>query len=98
MFEKPVQFVRQRLGSGEPTGNDIPVTVYTREDCHLCDDALAVLQRHGIAAETVDIDANPTLLEKYNTCVPVVVIDGKVRFRGRIDERLLRRLLRARST
>jgi hypothetical protein len=27
--------------------------------------------------------------------VPVVVIDGKVRFRGRVDERLLVRLLKA---
>jgi hypothetical protein len=33
------------------------------------------------------------LLQRYTNCVPVIVIDGKERFRGRIDERLLRRLL-----
>jgi len=40
-------------------------------------------------------DADPVLREKYDQCVPVVVIDGKERFRGRVDERLLRRLLAA---
>ena len=27
------------------------------------------------------------------TCVPVVAIDGKIRFRGRVDAVLLRRLI-----
>ena len=29
----------------------------------------------------------------YNECVPVVFVDGRERFRGRIDPVLLRRLL-----
>ena len=41
----------------------------------------------------VDIDADPELRQKYDQCVPVVVIDGQERFRGRINEVLLRRLL-----
>lgn len=69
------------------------VVVYTRQGCHLCDDAADVLKRHGLAFELVDVDADPHLRERYNECVPVVVIDGKERFRGRVDERLLRRLL-----
>jgi glutaredoxin len=60
----------------------------------LCDDAKAVLQAHGLTIEEVDIDADPELRAKYNDHVPVVFIDGKERFRGRIDELLLRRLLR----
>ena len=36
----------------------------------------------------------PTLRKRYDQCVPVVVIDRKERFRGRVDELLLRRLLR----
>jgi glutaredoxin len=69
--------------------------VYTRDGCHLCEDAIALLHRHGLKPETVDIDADPDLRERYNVCVPVVVIDGRERFRGRVDERLLRRLLAA---
>ena len=67
--------------------------LYTRQGCHLCDQVHELLARHGIAVETIDIDADPDLRERYDVSVPVVVIDGQERFRGRIDERLLRRLL-----
>jgi glutaredoxin len=67
--------------------------IYTRPGCHLCEEAEALLRKHGIEPQLVDIDADPALRERYTTCVPVVVIDGKERFRGRVNEILLRRLL-----
>jgi glutaredoxin len=69
------------------------VVLYTRAGCHLCDDALDALRRHGLSPRLVDIDAEPGLRERYNECVPVVEIDGKERFRGRVNEMLLSRLL-----
>jgi glutaredoxin len=60
----------------------------------LCDAAAAVLKRHGLAFDRVDVDADSELRQRYDACVPVVVIDGKERFRGRVDELLLRRMLR----
>jgi glutaredoxin len=71
------------------------VILYSREGCHLCDDAQSLLLEHGLQARVVDIDADPTLREQFNECVPVVEIDGKVRFRGRVDPILLRRLFRS---
>lgn len=71
------------------------VVLYTRQGCHLCDDAADLLRKHGLQPASVDIDADPALRERYNTCVPVVVIDGKERFRGRVNEVLLKRLLQA---
>jgi glutaredoxin len=73
------------------------ITLYTRIGCHLCDDAKAILERHRLPFESIDIDADPELAAKYNECVPVVVIDGRERFRGRVDEVLLRRLLAGRT-
>ena len=73
------------------------VVLYTRVGCHLCEDAKALLLRHGLSPQEIDIDQQPDLLQQYDECVPVVVIDGRVRFRGRVDERLLRRLLKAGS-
>jgi glutaredoxin len=72
------------------------VIVYTRAGCHLCDDAVALLRQYNLPVEEIDIDQHPELRDRYNECVPVVVIDGKERFRGRVDERLLRRLLQRR--
>lgn len=69
------------------------VVLYTRQGCHLCDDACDVLVNHGLSPQSVDIDADPELVAKYTECVPVVVIDGRERFRGRINEVLLKRLL-----
>ncbi|MGD9721756.1 MAG: glutaredoxin family protein [Pirellulales bacterium] len=73
------------------------VVLYTRQGCHLCDDAAALLARHGVRFRTEDIDQDADLAARYDQCVPVVVIDGKERFRGRVDELLLRRLLAART-
>lgn len=73
------------------------VVLYTRRDCHLCDDAKAVLERHfpAVAIASVDIDSDPELRQRFDEMVPVVQIDGQVRFKGRVNEVLLRRLLAA---
>lgn len=67
--------------------------LYTRQGCCLCDRARAQLEAQGLVVDEIDIDADPHLREKYNEWVPVVEIDGRERFRGIIDEVLLRRLL-----
>ena len=76
-------------------------TVYTREGCCCCDKALDSLE--GIPAparftiDMVDIDADPDLRARYDTTVPVVAVDGKVRFKGVVNRVLLERLLWAES-
>lgn len=67
--------------------------LYTRKSCQLCDEAKEILEMYGFSIYEIDIDTQPKLLEKYDTCVPVVEIDGKVRFRGTINEVLLVRLI-----
>jgi glutaredoxin len=69
------------------------IILYTREGCHLCEDAAALLARYELQFQCIDIDAEAALRERYNYCVPVVVIDGKERFRGRVNEVLLKRIL-----
>ncbi len=69
------------------------VVLYTRKGCHLCEQAEAMLARHGLRPRLVDIDGDSQLRERYNECVPVVEIDGRERFRGQVNEVLLRRLL-----
>ncbi len=71
-------------------------TLYTREDCTLCDEAAMMLtsyQRLLPPLERVDIDSQTQLQEDFGNCVPVLMLDDRVRFRGHINERLLRRLI-----
>jgi glutaredoxin len=72
---------------------ELEIVLYTRSGCHLCDDAKALLESYGLTVESIDIDSDPQLVERYNQCVPVVFVDGRERFRGRIDPLLLRRLI-----
>lgn len=70
--------------------------LYTRNGCHLCDEAAALLDnyRRWLPPVTfIDIDSDPQLVGKFGTCVPVLVLDDKIRFRGKVDETLLRRLI-----
>jgi glutaredoxin len=70
------------------------VLLFTRSGCHLCEEAEARLLKHGLLPTLIDIDSDPELRARYDTCVPVVVIDGKERFRGQVNEVLLARLLK----
>ena len=70
------------------------VTLYTRQGCPLCSTAHELLMRFGLTVNLIDIDSDSELLSRYNECVPVVFIDGKERFRGPINEILLRRLVK----
>jgi hypothetical protein len=75
--------------------------MFTRQGCHLCEEAWQVLQdaqrRFRFTLRQVDVDADPALVELYGLHVPVVTVDGRVYFRGRLNAVLLRRLLRARA-
>lgn len=75
----------------------VRVVLYTRQGCHLCEDALELLgrerERFGFVLETIDVDTQSELAAKYGECVPVVTVNGKLRFRGRVNPYLLRRLL-----
>lgn len=69
------------------------VVLYTRAGCHLCDEAHDLLVQHGLRPRLVDIDADPSLVERFGQCVPVVEINGKTCFRGRVSPVLLRRFI-----
>lgn len=76
------------------------VTVYTREDCHLCDEAIGTIERVAAATDrevdlaVVDVDEDPDLREEYGDRVPYVFVDGSPAFKYRVDEFELRSMLR----
>jgi hypothetical protein len=78
---------------------DLCFLLYTRATCPLCDEAWEVLvryqQEYGFQMEAKDVDGSPDLARQYGECVPVVMVNGRMRFRGKINEVLLQRILRA---
>jgi glutaredoxin len=93
---RAAEFSVEKLG---PAGRRFSrLVLYTRSGCHLCDDAQDLLNQYSAflpPIEAVDIDGDPELIARFSTCVPVVELDGKVRFRGRVNEVLLRRQIAA---
>jgi len=75
------------------------LTVVHRHDCELCDEMLRDLQTLGRTTplppiEVVDVDSDPVLTRRHSLDVPVLLLDGTVVCRHRLDIPELRRLLR----
>lgn len=60
------------------------LVLVTREGCHLCDEALRLLQELGVQPELADVDTDDELHRLYDFRVPVVLIDGVIVAEGRI--------------
>jgi hypothetical protein len=73
------------------------LSLITKPDCHLCQDAREVVGRVaadlGLAWEERSIDDDAGLAERFAEEIPVVMIDGVQRDFWKIDESRLRRLL-----
>jgi len=75
-------------------GRVTTITLYGRPGCHLCDDALAVLERIRADApfrlETMNIEDDDALLRAYLERIPVVAVDGEEVYDYYVDEADLR--------
>jgi glutaredoxin len=61
------------------------VVLVTRQGCHLCEEALGLLEELGIQPELKDVDADDELHRLYDFRVPIVLVDGVVIAEGRIS-------------
>jgi predicted thioredoxin/glutaredoxin len=77
------------------------LTVVHRHDCQLCEEMLAELgrlarERPLPPVEVLDVDSDPLLLRRHGLEVPVLLLDGSVVCRHRLDREELERLLKSR--
>lgn len=83
-------------GSAEPPPG-LKVIVYGRPGCHLCEDALAIIERVRsrvpFALEQCDIESDDVLFKRYLERIPVVVVDGEEAFELFVDEQQFERRL-----
>jgi hypothetical protein len=90
--------LRDWLLGGRALG-DWRLTFYTRRGCHLCEVAWEKVRRarrrYGFQVDVIDVDGDAGLRERFGELVPVVEVNGRLRFRGGVNRVLLERLLRA---
>jgi len=73
--------------------------VVHRQDCDLCDEMVKELEALGRKIRlppisVLDVDADPELTRRYGLNVPVLLLDGTVVCKHRLDPDELQRLLR----
>lgn len=82
----------------------VEITVYSRENCHLCASALETIERVAddtdvaVTIEKIDVDADEALADTYGDRVPHILIDGEDAFSYRVHAAELRTELRAAAT
>ena len=70
------------------------LVLVTRQGCHLCDEALALLRELGHEPDLAYVDDNDELFRQYDWRVPVVLADGAVVAEGRISRPQLEKALK----
>jgi len=76
----------------------IALTIYSRPGCHLCEEMKAIVERVArriqVTVEEIDVSGSPALEERYESEIPVLLVDGKKAAKYRVTEEELLRLLR----
>jgi len=77
----------------------VDVKIYSRADCHLCEEAKSTIEAVAdevdtpVRVEEVDVDTDETLRAEYGERVPYVFVDGWPAFKYEVDAEELRRQL-----
>lgn len=66
----------------------VPLTLYSRPACHLCELMKAELARARVGRpytlQEIDIDSDPQLVERFGHSIPVLAIAGRVAFKTKL--------------
>lgn len=70
------------------------VELYSKEDCHLCEEALAVLEKVRqdvpFTLKTVKLIPGESYFDEYREDFPVIHINKRFAFKHRLNENLLK--------
>jgi len=73
------------------------VTLYTRPDCHLCEEAKTaiapVLREFGAVLREVNIEKDAVLEERFGQDIPVIFVGGRKAAKHRVEVEQFRRQL-----
>ena len=79
----------------------VPVVLYSRPNCPLCDEMKAALASgktaRPVELSEVNIEDDPELEERYGLSIPVLEINGRLAFKGRMTRQAFERKFERRT-
>jgi hypothetical protein len=79
---------------GMSTRTPVPLVLYEREGCHLCEEMLAVVEslrsEFALDVQCVDIGGSGDLEARFGTEIPVLFVAGRKAFKYRVTPLQLR--------
>lgn len=89
------------LFSSRPDISHLKLTLLSKEECHLCDEALETIERlrrtHPFQLELIKIEPGDNWYEGYWDKIPVGLLDGEMIFKYRVAPDELLAKLHARA-
>lgn len=73
------------------------IELLTKPGCHLCDDARAttaeVTARYGLSYTDINVEEHPDLLDRHQTEIPVLRVDGEVKDFWQVNAKRLAKII-----
>ena len=80
----------------------IVVEIYSKPDCHLCEEAKSILvmmqRRYGFQLREVNIANDPALLAEYGERIPLIYVNGHLVCKHFVDEKAVAKWIALAST
>jgi glutaredoxin len=97
-----LKFRRRSFHQVEHFRNKPHVVIYSKPDCHLCDEAKASIKAAQCAAEytlnEINIETDPVLMARYRYDIPVITVNGREAFKHRVKPEDFKRAVRRAAT
>jgi len=85
--------LRRRFRPATNSAESVLVEIYSKPDCHLCEEAKATLlkmrRRYGFQLREVNVANEAALLDEYGTRIPLIFVDGRLVCKYVVDEAAL---------
>jgi glutaredoxin len=86
------------MNSESKVPRPLRITIYSKKDCHLCENAKSILRKFAVQypleIEDIDIETHKEFFDRFQQEIPVVYFEGRKLFKFRIDEKRLHRTIR----
>lgn len=93
LIHQAIQLFRGGIGGAERREHAFGFVVYRSAGCACSAKAITLLREQGVEPVIRELEDHPEIRRQHGAGTPIVFVDGRLRFFGRVDWVPLQRLL-----